>query len=161
MRFVDQMSASLTDWSAVQCGSAASVSHHAAGPASTLTWTCWGGFIKPACLGVATAPLSNKSRPVNGFDSSAISSAIISLWAGTDRMLSVACYLKVTRCRLSLQCGDGSASPPVVLRTSTGKEKVDYRATRGLEARLGLPRRGSGAGRDRGTLTLCLCNGWW
>lgn len=122
------------------------VSHHADNPASTLAChTFWGCFIKPACLMVATAVKLNKSQPVNGFDSSAISSAIISLWARTDSMLSVPCYLGVTQHWFSLQCWDGSALPPVVLRTGTAKEEVDCRATRDFEVQRRLPCSGLGA----------------
>lgn len=81
---------------------------------------------------VATALKQNKSQPVNGFYSSAISSAIISLWARTDSMLSVPCYLGVTQYWFSLQCWDRSALPAVVLSTGKAKAKADYRATRDL-----------------------------
>lgn len=86
--------------------------------------TCCGGFVKPACLGVATAPKPNKSKPANVFYSSAISSALISPWTGTDSMLSDACYLGVAQDWLPLQQGCRSASPPVVLgqRTKTWSE---------------------------------------
>lgn len=101
------------------------VSHHAYNAGPTLAChTCCGNFIKHACHRVATAPKLNKSQSVNGFYSSAISSAIISLWARTDSILSVACYFDVTW--LSLQCGDRLVSLPFVLRNRTAKGKWCY-----------------------------------
>ncbi|CAB1416227.1 unnamed protein product [Pleuronectes platessa] len=96
------------------------------------------------CLRVATAQKLNKSQLVNGLCSSAISSAPISLWARTDSMLSVACYLGVTQSWFDLQCGDGFPPQPVALRPRTAEGEVDPGATGGLVVQLELPCCGSG-----------------
>lgn len=154
MWFQDQTLVSLADWPNMLPLSSLHSLHHSGNPGSTLAChTCCGGFIKPPCLRVATAPKLNKSQPVNGSYSLAISSAIISLW-GQDWSQAVRRLLPWRSPTLAFSAV--LASPPVVVRTTAKERMVQQVAWRCI---LGCHAVAWGPEETGSSLTLCVCNG--